>query len=82
VPATLRRFCQEPQDTFTKAHDSVVQVYGEGDRETFERYGDHRITKRDPADKERSAGWPGDRHDSRLKSAYSAVSRSEIRFGR
>jgi hypothetical protein len=25
-----------------------VQVYGAGDRETFERHGDHRIAKRDP----------------------------------
>ena len=29
LPATLRRSCQEAQDTFTKAHDSAVQVYGE-----------------------------------------------------
>ena len=26
LPATLRRSCQEAQDTFTTAHDSAVQV--------------------------------------------------------
>ena len=31
LPATLRRSCQEAQDTFTKAHDRAVQAYGEGD---------------------------------------------------
>jgi hypothetical protein len=43
--------CQEAQDTFTKAHDSAVQVYGEGDqadraaftalKEKFGKRGDH-----------------------------------------
>ena len=60
LPATLRRSCQEAQDTFTKAHDSAVQVYGEGDqadraafmalKQTFEKRGDHWIAKRDPGD--------------------------------
>ena len=58
LPATLRRSCQEAQDTFTKAHDSAVQAYGEGDqadraaftalKQTFEKRGDHWIAKRDP----------------------------------
>jgi cation transport regulator ChaB len=60
LPATLRRSCQEAQDTFTKAHDSAVQVYGEGDqadraaftalKQTFEKRGDHWIATRDPGD--------------------------------
>lgn len=60
LPATLRRSCQEAQDTFTTARDSAVQVYGETDqadraaftvlKEKFEKRGDHWIAKRDPAD--------------------------------
>jgi ChaB len=50
LPATLRRSCQEAQDTFTRAYDSAVEVYGEGDqadraafmvlKEKFEKRGD------------------------------------------
>ena len=60
LPATLRRSCQEAQDTFTTARDSAVQVYGETDqavraafralKETFEKRGDHWIAERDPGD--------------------------------
>jgi hypothetical protein len=32
LPSTLRRSCQEAQDTFTTAHDSAVRVYGETDQ--------------------------------------------------
>jgi hypothetical protein len=31
-PATLRRSCQEAQDTFTTLRDSAVRVYGETDQ--------------------------------------------------
>ena len=58
LPATLRRSCQEAQDTFTKARDSAVQVHGETDqadraaftalKEIFEKRGDHWIAKCDP----------------------------------
>ena len=58
LPATLRRSCQEAQDTFTRARDSAVQVHGETDqadraaftvlKEKFEKRGDHWIAKRDP----------------------------------
>ena len=58
--ATLRRSCQEAQDTYTTARDSAVQVYGETDqadraaftalKEKFEKRGDHWIAKRDSAD--------------------------------
>jgi ChaB protein len=60
LPATLRRPCQEAQDTFTAAHDSAVRVYGETDqadmaaftvlKEKFEKRGDHWIATRDPGD--------------------------------
>ena len=60
LPATLRRSCQEAQDTFTTARDSAVRVHGETDqadraaftvlKEKFEKRGDHWIAKRDPGD--------------------------------
>lgn len=60
LPATLRRSCQEAQDTFARARDSAVRVYGETDqadraaftalKEKFEKRGDQWIAKRDPAD--------------------------------
>jgi ChaB len=60
LPVTLRRSCQEAQDTFTTARDNAVQVHGEGDqadraaftalKEKFEKRGDHWIAKRDPGD--------------------------------
>ena len=60
LPATLRRSCQEAQDTFAAARDRAVQVYGETDqanraaftvlKEKFEKRGDHWIARRDPAD--------------------------------
>lgn len=60
LPTTLRRSCQEAQDTFTTARDSAVQVYGETDqadrvaftvlKEKFEKRGDHWIAKYDPGD--------------------------------
>jgi ChaB len=60
LPATLRRSCQEAQDTFTRARDSAAQVYGDRDhadraaftalKEKFEKRDDHWIAKRDPGD--------------------------------
>ena len=60
LPATLRRSCQEAQDTFTTAHDRAVQAYGQTDqadraaftalKEKFEKRGDHWIARRDPGD--------------------------------
>jgi hypothetical protein len=60
LSATLRRSCQEAQDTFTTARDSAVRAYGETDqadraaftvlKEKFEKRGDHWIAKRDPGD--------------------------------
>jgi hypothetical protein len=60
LPATLRRSCQEAQDTFARARDRAVRVYGETDqadraaftalKEKFEKRGDQWIAKHDPAD--------------------------------
>jgi len=61
LPGTLRRSSKEAQETFTKAHDSAVQAYGEGDqadraaysalKQGFEKRGDHWIPKAaDPED--------------------------------
>jgi hypothetical protein len=60
LPRTLLRSCQEAQEIFTRAYDSAVQVYGEGDRayraaftalkQKFEKRGDHWIAKLDPTD--------------------------------
>ncbi len=60
LPGTLRRSSKEAQETFTKAHDSAVQTYGEGDqadraaysvlKHRFEKRGDHWIAKDDPED--------------------------------
>jgi hypothetical protein len=55
LPATLKRSSKEAQETFTEAHDSAVQAYGQGDRadraaytefkRKFEKRGDHWISK-------------------------------------
>jgi hypothetical protein len=56
LPGTLKRSSKQAQETFTKAHDSAVQTYGEGDqadraayaefKRKFEKRGDHWIPKR------------------------------------
>jgi hypothetical protein len=58
LPGTLRRSSKDAQEAFTKAHESAVQTYGEGDqadraayselKHGFEKRGDHWIAK--PAD--------------------------------
>ena len=60
LPGTLRRSSKEAQETFTKARDSAVQAYGEGDqadraayselKQKFEKRGDHWIAKGNPED--------------------------------
>jgi hypothetical protein len=56
LPGTLKRSSKEAQETFTKARDSAVRTYGEGDqadraayaefKRKFEKRGDHWIPKR------------------------------------
>ena len=68
LPATLRRSCQEAQDTFT-THDNAVQAYGEGDQadvphsQPWRNPGNAAITGSPSAipqaDKDRSAGPAG-----------------------
>jgi hypothetical protein len=58
LPRTLKRSSKEAQETFTKAHDSAVQAYGEGDeanratyaefKRKFEKRGDHWIPRQAP----------------------------------
>jgi ChaB len=55
LPGTLKRSSREAQETFTRAHASAVQAYGEGDqadraayvefKRAFEKCGDHWIPK-------------------------------------
>jgi hypothetical protein len=56
LPGTLKRSSKEAQETFTKARDSAIRTYGEGDqadraayaefKRKFEKRGDHWIPKR------------------------------------
>ena len=56
LPGTLKRSSKDAQETFTKARDSAVRTYGEGDqadraayaefKRKFEKRGDHWIPKR------------------------------------
>jgi cation transport regulator ChaB len=56
LPSTLRRSSSKAQDTWSKAHDSAVETYGEGERahrtafaalkHSFEKIGDHWEPKR------------------------------------
>src|SRR6476620_305781 len=56
LPGTLKRSSKEAQETFTKARDSAVRTYGEGDqadraayaefKRKFEKRGDHWLPKR------------------------------------
>jgi ChaB len=60
LPGTLLRSSKEAQETFTQAHESAVQTYGNGDeayrvaysvlKRKFEKRGDEWIPK--PADPE------------------------------
>lgn len=59
LPRTLRRSCQEAQESFTEALSSAILLYGNGDqalrtaytalKENFEKCGDHWVPKRQPA---------------------------------
>lgn len=55
LPGTIQRLPKEAQETFAKAHDSMVDTYGEGQRahrvaysalkHKFEKKGDHWVKK-------------------------------------
>ena len=64
LPSTLRRSPRKAQETWSKAHDSAVETYGEGERahrtafaalkHEFEKIGDHWDFKgrKGPSDKQ------------------------------
>jgi len=64
LPSTLRRSPKKAQETWSKAHDSAVETYGEGERahrtafsalkHSFEKVGDHWEPKdgKGPSDKQ------------------------------
>lgn len=64
LPATLKRSPKKARETWSKAHDSAVETYGEGERahrtafsalkHSFEKVGDHweKKDKKGPSDKQ------------------------------
>jgi cation transport regulator ChaB len=64
MPATLKRSPKKAQETYSKAHDSAVETYGEGERahrtafsavkHSYEKVGDHWEAKdgKGPSDKQ------------------------------
>lgn len=70
LPSTLRRSGKKAQRTWSEAHDSAVQTYGEGERShrtafsalkhTHEKVGDHWEPKneRGPSDERAARGGP------------------------
>jgi cation transport regulator ChaB len=68
MPSTIRRSPKKAQDTWSKAHDSAVKEYGEGERahrtafsalkHSFEKVGDHwePKSKKGPSDRKAAGG--------------------------
>lgn len=73
LPSTLRRSQKHAQEIWSKAHDSAVESYGEGERahrtayaalkHEYEKVGDHWEPKkgRGPSDRQASMGTPRSR---------------------
>ena len=73
LPSTLRRSPKKAQETWSKAHDSAVREYGEGQRahrtafaalkHSFEKVGDHWEPKgrKGPSDAQASRSTPSSR---------------------
>jgi hypothetical protein len=73
LPSTLRRSPKKAQETWSKAHDSAVQEYGEGQRahrtafaalkHSFEKVGDHWEPKarKGPSDAQAARSTPSSR---------------------
>src|SRR5215203_4066302 len=69
LPSTLRRSPKKAQETWSKAHDSAVETYGEGERahrtafsalkHTFEKVGDHWEPKDEKGPSDRQAARSG-----------------------
>jgi ChaB/Rho termination factor, N-terminal domain len=78
LPSTLRRSGKEAQETWSKAHDSAVRTYGEGERahrtaisalkHSFEKVGDHWEPKakgrKGPSDRQAAKSAPAARRSS------------------
>ncbi|WP_435770014.1 ChaB family protein [Nocardioides sp. SYSU DS0651] len=76
LPSTLRRSPKKAQRTWSKAHDSAVEEYGEGERahrtafsalkHSFEKVGDHWEPKdeKGPSDKQAAKGGAAARKSS------------------
>jgi cation transport regulator ChaB len=68
LPSTLRRSPRKAQETWSKAHDSAVETYGEGERahrtafsalkHSFEKVGDHWEPKEHRGPSDPRAGKP------------------------
>jgi hypothetical protein len=73
LPSTLQRSPKKAQETWSKAHDSAVKEYGEGQRahrtafaalkHSFEKVGDHWEPKgrKGPSDKQAARSTPASR---------------------
>jgi len=73
LPSTLQRSSKKAQDTWSKAHDSAVKEYGEGERahrtafaalkHSFEKVGDHWEPKgrKGPSDSQAARSTPSSR---------------------
>lgn len=76
LPSTLRRSPKKAQDTWSEAHDSAVETYGEGERahrtafaalkHSFEKVGDHWEPKdhKGPSDPQAARGGRSARRSS------------------
>ena len=68
MPSTIRRSDRHAQETWSKAHDSAVESYGEGERahrtafsalkHSYEKVGDHweRKSNKGPSDRQAARG--------------------------
>ena len=77
LPSTLQRSPKKAQETWSKAHDSAVETYGEGERahrtafaalkHSFEKVGDHWEPKasKGPSDAQAARSVPSSRTSSR-----------------
>lgn len=69
LPSTLQRSTRKAQETWSEAHDSAVEQYGEGERahrtayaalkHGFEKVGDHWESKRQKGPSDRQAAKSG-----------------------
>ncbi len=84
LPSTLQRSSKKAQRTWSKAHDSAVESYGEGERahrtafsalkHQFEKVGDHWEAKKrkGPSDKQASKSTPRSRESGQTAGGVDA----------